>query len=153
VIESLETVGKWMSWCHAGYQEEEAAAWITRASESWSRASAFEFGIFSCVDGTLHGVCGLNCIVWPNRVANLGYWIRQSAQGRGIASAAVKRLAQFGFEELGLTRIEIVTAEDNTGSRRVAERSGALFEAVLRNRLVVAGKPTPGALYSLIPSD
>ena len=150
ILDSVETVGRWLSWCHAGYTLAEAEARIQRDEISREHATAFEFGIFETMSGRLAGVCGINCLVWQNGTANLGYWIRQGYAGRGIASEAVRILARFGFE-LGLSRIEIVAAETNIASRRVAEKSGAVFEAVLRNRLKDGAVPVAGALYALFP--
>ena len=73
------------------------------------------------------------------------------ASARGFAVGAVKLTAAFAFETLGLMRIEIVAAADNAGSRRVAEKAGALFECLARNRLLIHGKPVTAAVYSLIP--
>ncbi len=41
----------------------------------------------------------------------------------------------------------------NSASRRVAEKAGAVFEGVQRNRLLVAGRPRDACMYSLIPGD
>ena len=65
--------------------------------------------------------------------------------------SAVRCLARFGFETLRLTRIEIVAAVDNIASRRVAQKCGAEFECLARNRLIVGGVPVTAAVYSLIP--
>ena len=51
--------------------------------------------------------------------------------GQGIATAAVRLIARFGFEDLGLQRLELLVAADNLASRRVAEKVGARFEGVL----------------------
>jgi len=79
--------------------------------------------------------------------------VRQSQQGRGIATKATQAIATFGFKELELTRLEIVVAEENLASRRVAEKVGARFECIPRNRLVIRGMPTDSAVYSLQPFD
>lgn len=150
VLESVDTVGKWMAWCHAGYSLEDALKTIERNAQNLAEAKAFEFGIFELQTQQFAGACGINNVVWPNGTANLGYWIHPRFAGRGIASLATRSLAQFGFR-LGLSRIEIVAAENNIASRRVAEKSGALFEAILRNRVKVDGVPVAGALYALFP--
>ena len=62
-------------------------------------------------------------------------------------------MARFGFETVGLTRIEIVAASENAPIRRVAEKAGAQFECRARNRLVIHGMPVVAAVYSLVPSD
>ena len=92
----------------------------------------------------------------PNRVhnfANLGYWVRSSRVGQGVATAATRLAAQFGFEELKFTRIEIVAATGNVGSLRVAEKAGARREGVLRNRLMLGGKLHDAVMHSLVPED
>ena len=83
-------------------------------------------------------------------MGNLGYWVRTSAAGRGAATRATRLAARFGFEQLGLHRIEIVAAIDNIGSQRVAEKAGAVREGVLRKRLLIRGKSQDAVLYSLI---
>ena len=52
-----------------------------------------------------------------------------------------------------MSRIEIAAIPSNVASRRVAERAGAKFEAVVRNRLVMHGNAYDAALYSIVPAD
>ena len=40
-------------------------------------------------DGRILGSCGLNRLDRPNGTANLGYWVRASASGQGVATGAV----------------------------------------------------------------
>jgi RimJ/RimL family protein N-acetyltransferase len=62
-------------------------------------------------------------------------------------------LARFGFEDLGLQRIEITAAVGNVASQRVAEKIGAVREGLLRNRFLLQGRSHDAYLYSLIPED
>ena len=70
-----------------------------------------------------------------------------------MAVAAGRLVARFGFEQLGLLRIEVVALPDNHPSRRTAEKIGARFEAIARRRLGVNGQAHDAAVYGLIPSD
>ena len=149
-IESVETVGPWMPWCHAGYTEAESIAWLDTCPEAWENSSAYEFAVFDDANEYIGGG-GLNQINRVHNFANLGYWVRQSRQRKGLAVEAVRLLAKFGFETLGLTRIEIVMGRENIPSRRVAEKAGALFECFARNRLVIRSTPMMAAIYSLVP--
>ena len=153
VRESVDSVGRWMSWCNQAYSINEAVLWVERQTAARHNGTAYEFGVFDADSGDLLGCAGLNCIIIANRIGNLGYWIRSSAAGRGITTKVARRLLEFGFSKVGLMRIEIVVSADNSASRRVAEKLGALFEGVLRNRLVVGGVAVPGALYSCIPGN
>ena len=96
---------------------------------------------------------GINFINRVHQFANLGYWVRTSAAGRGVATRATKLAARFGFAELGLNRIEIVAAVDNIASQRVAERAGAVREGILRHRLSINGVPHNAVLFSLVAGD
>ena len=70
-----------------------------------------------------------------------------------LATAAAVEVARFGLAKLGLCRIEIVAAVGNTASRRVAEKTGAMFEGILRNRIKMGDRNLDAAMYSLIPGD
>lgn len=150
--ESVDTVGRWMPWCHPDYALSEATDWMHHCENNWAAGAEYEFSIFDRA-GTYVGGCGLNTLNRNFNFANLGYWIRQSRQGDGLSVEAVRVLSAFGFDVLKLTRIEIVAAWDNGPSRRVAEKTGATFEGRLRNRLLIRGVPVDAAMYSLIPPD
>jgi RimJ/RimL family protein N-acetyltransferase len=60
-------------------------------------------------------------------------------------------LADFGFKELKLNRIETLVAVDNLASQRVAAKVGAVREGILRNRLLLRGKIHDAVMFSLIP--
>lgn len=151
-VESLDTVGRWMPWCHARYTMDESVAWVESCAERWRSGAEYAFAIFDPA-GRYVGGCGLNGFNGMHNFANLGYWIRQSRQRQGYAVDAVHALSAFGFAALRLTRIEIVVASENAPSRRVAEKAGATFECVARNRLVIRDVPYRAAVYSLIPGE
>jgi RimJ/RimL family protein N-acetyltransferase len=150
--ESVATVGRWMPWCHEGYREEDSVAWVNRSRLAWANGEEFSFAVFDRA-GRYVGGAGINQIHPEHNWANLGYWVRESRQGEGLAVEATVAVARFAFESLGLTRVEIVAAEGNRPSRRVAEKAGATFEGLARNRLVIGGVPVVAAVHSLVPGD
>jgi ribosomal-protein-serine acetyltransferase len=153
IIESMATVGRWMPWCHPEYSIEDAGAFCERSAKAWSTEGDREFGIFDAASGEVLGCVGINQINRVNLLANMGYWVRSSQQRRGIASTAARLVSNFGFSDLGLARIEIVTHPDNVASRRVAEKIGARFECITRNRLQFRNEPRDAAMYSLVKGD
>ena len=153
VRESINEISPWMSWCHAGYTIDESRAFVMSRSEAWAKEEEYGFGVFDAGTGAYFGGIGLNHIVREYLYANLGYWIRTSCTGRGIASTATRLLARFGLEELGLQRIEIVAAVGNAASQRAAEKAGAVREGILRKRLVYHGASRDAVLYSLVAED
>jgi RimJ/RimL family protein N-acetyltransferase len=152
-LESFHEVGKFMPWCHAGYTLEESSNWIKACSESWGNGSAYEFAILDSQNARYLGGCGLNQINRKDKTANLGSWVRTGATGKGIAPASALLLAGFAFSELKFNRVEIVAAVENIKSQRVAEKTGAKREGILRNRILINGIAHDAVAYSLIPSD
>jgi RimJ/RimL family protein N-acetyltransferase len=153
VRESINEVSQWMSWCHAGYTIDESRAFIRSRDEARAKAEEYGFGIFDAQTEAYMGDVGLNHLVREYLYANLGYWVRTSCARRGVASRAARLAARFAFEELGLQRVEIVAAVGNVGSRRAAEKAGAVREGVLRKRIVLRGKTHDAVLYSLVAED
>jgi RimJ/RimL family protein N-acetyltransferase len=128
----------------------EAEEWVR--SRAALRAEGVEYD-FVIVDesGRFLGACGVNQINRVHRFGNLGYWVRTSATGRGVATEAVRQATRFAFAEADLVRLEIVCAVGNTRSQRVAEQAGAMREGVLKNRLILRGQPVDAVMYALLP--
>lgn len=148
-LESVESIHPWMSWCHPGFRLEEAQAWVERQVPAFQSGEQFEFVIVSG-EGTLLGACGLNQIDRANRRANLGYWVRSSAAGKGVATAAVSQLVRWAFRNTDLQRLEVLAATTNLASLRVAEKTGAVREGVLRSRLMLLGKACDAVMFSFV---
>ena len=153
VRESINELAPWLPWCHPDYALEESRGWIETRAEAWARGTEYDFAMIDPAHGRLLGGCGINTLNRANRFANLGYWVRTNRTRRGVATAAARCVAAFGFRELGLIRIEIVAATANTASQRVAEKLGATREGVLRNRILVRDQMHDAVMFSLIPSD
>lgn len=99
------------------------------------------------------GVVGFNWVGAVNRSAGLGYWLAESHQGRGIMSASVRRLTEFGFEKLRLHRISIAAAEHNEKSRAIPERLGFRFEGVMRDAEWLYDRFVDHRLYARLSTD
>jgi len=153
VRESISEVSPWLPWCHQNYSIEESREFIGSRELASQGGEWYSFGIFETDGGRFLGGVGLKFINRVHQMAKLGYWVRTSAAGRGVATAATRMAARFGFEELGLQRIEIVVAVSNVSSQRVAEKAGARREGVLRKRLLINGESLDAVLFSLVPED
>ena len=88
---------------------------------------------FSKETGRLVGSVGLHRTNWTELTTEVGYWIRTSEVGRGYATEGTNALVDWALTELGAIRVELVTLEQNSGSRAVAERCGFRLEGVHRN--------------------
>jgi RimJ/RimL family protein N-acetyltransferase len=153
VIESIPELVPFMPWCHEGYLIEEARAFLANLPAAWEDGTIYAFGVLDAVSGRSLGVISLNRIDRMNLLGNIGYWVRTGATGKGVATRATVLCARFGIEELGLNRIEILASVENVASIRVAEKSGAVREGVLRGRLILHGRAHDAVVFSILRGD
>jgi RimJ/RimL family protein N-acetyltransferase len=153
VRESLTALKPWMSWAHDGYSQQEADDFIRITRARWEEKTLFAFAITSANNGEVLGGCSLSHKHPVYHYCNLGYWVRSSQHGKGIAGRAAKLAARYGFEHAGIIRAEVVIALGNEKSIRVAEKIEAHYEGVLFNRMVVGKSIYDAHMYSLIPQD
>jgi ribosomal-protein-serine acetyltransferase len=149
---SLPELIPWMPWCHPQYSLNESRSWLEIQVPFFQKGGSYEFAIESS-DRQFLGGCGLNQIDTINRCANLGYWVRSSATRCGVATAAVRLLRNWGFQNTDLIRFELVIASDNAASQRVAEKACAFREGVARDRLLLRGAPKDATIYSFIRKE
>lgn len=150
--ESISEVSPWLPWCHQDYSMEESIGWVESRANAWDRNIEYSFVIMRNSDEVFLGGCGINHINRLHNFANLGYWIRSSAAGQGVATRATRLTADFGFRQAGFQRLEILASVDNIASQRVAEKAGALREGMLRRRLNIRGIMQDAILFSMIPT-
>lgn len=148
--ESRTHVGKWMGWMIPGYSQKDAQSWVEYAVATWENATEFQHVIIDTNDQSIVGSCGLNRLNQIDAVCNLGYWVRASRLGKGVARQATLLLREFGFQTLGFNRLEIVVAVGNLPSQRVAESVGAQFEGIQRKRLRVGDVAHDARMYAFI---
>jgi RimJ/RimL family protein N-acetyltransferase len=153
VGESLPDLKPWMAWAHDGYSQTDATTYITMARAQWGEASMFSFAVTEKASGAFLGACSLSHIHPVYFYCNLGYWVRSSQRGRGIAGRAARLAARFAFKELRLARVEVVVAVGNGTSLKVAKKIGAHREGVLRNRIIVRKDIYDAVMFSFIPKD
>ena len=116
------------------------------------RIESGEQQAFAILDGErIAGTVALSNIVrGPFQSANLGYWVAQEVNGRGLATRAVGEVIEFAFGELGLHRLEAGTQVDNVASRRVLEKNGFEAIGIARRYLRIAGEWRDHMLFELL---
>ena len=134
VRESQEALSPWMFWATTDYGPRDARVFIDIAAQGHERS----YAISSRDDGAFHGICSLNRVDEIHRTANLGYWLRSTSTGRGLATRAARRLLLHALGDLALERIEIVISPANTARVGLAQRLD-LAEEGLRQRAIHVG--------------
>lgn len=115
------------------YGETDARAYLLQRFDAIHAGLAAPFAIVEAPGTQLLGSIALNWLDWKNRRGEVGYWLAREARGHGHATRAVRLICEWGFQALGLERIELLAATANPSSQRVAERAGFTREALLRS--------------------
>lgn len=88
-----------------------------------------------------------------DRKTELGYWIAEDYQGRGIVTRAVRALIDHAFAVLNLNRVEIQAAQTNVRSRAIAEKLGFRLEGTLRQSEWADSRYLDHAVYGLLRAE
>lgn len=115
-------------WNGTGSDSREDAVRMLRGRQDWSAGDHASWAIADPGTRALLGSLSLFKIDYDQGTAEIGYWTVPAARGRGTATSAVDAACRWGFEALGLDRIELYHAAENTASARVAEKAGFILE-------------------------
>lgn len=88
-----------------------------------------------------------------NSKAEIGYWLAESFQGKGIITECCKILINKAFYEYGINRVSIKAAEGNLKSRHIPERLGFVKEGIERAGEYLNGEYVDLVVYSMLKSE
>ena len=132
------------------YSIENAREWIER-TRAEAESPPITFAI-SGASSTLLGTIGFDRQTDVYRhSAELGYWLGRPHWGRGVATAAVVAICRYGFEELGLGRINAYVFAPNAASSRVLEKAGFVLEGRRRKAVLKDDELLDELVYGLLP--
>jgi ribosomal-protein-alanine N-acetyltransferase len=134
------------------YPEDRALPFIVESAEKWQEKKGATWAITDLRDGTLLGGIGL-VIVERHKRAELGYWIRRERWGQGTAGESGKAVVAFGFDTLGLSRIEANHYPENPASGAVLRKLGMRHEGHARHAVWRDNVPRDLVRYAILASD
>lgn len=129
---------------------DQAVQAIARIRAAYADGSEARFGIELLETGELIGNCALHHFFEASRRCELGYAIGSRHWGRGYVSEALAALLDYGFDVLGLNRIEADIDPRNGASARVLEKLGFRKEGYMPERWIVHGEPADTVNYGLL---
>ena len=151
VTENRDYLGEWIAWAYAINSVADAEEFIQRGITRYTEDGIPWIGIWQ--DEQLVG----GIIFFPLepriRATKIGYWLTQSATGRGLMTRAIEAVLPFVFEELKINRLGLETELGNQKSKGVAERMGFTFEGVRRQGWLNKEKFVDVAVYSMLAEE
>ena len=149
---SDDEVTKYLTW-ETHQSIENARGFINFTLGRYERDEAGDWGIILKETGKLVGATGFAWYDSKNNRAEIGYVLARPYWGRGIMPEALSRLLKFGFEEMGLNRIECCHFLPNEKSGRVMQKAGMSYEGIARDRAFAKGKYWDVKQYAILRSD
>ena len=142
---------EWLPWVDQMHTIANFAYYI---SETKRRAAEkTDFGYAIIIDKNIAGRIGLHHINQQNKIGEIGYWLADGLQGRGIITKCCTAIINHGFTQLGLNRIEIKCATGNNKSRAVAEKLKFKQEGILKQAERLNGKFIDLYLYAMLKEE
>ena len=113
----------------------------------------FRWAVIEKTSGECIGQIAYFLVDAGNEFAEIEYCIGTAFQGKGYATEACKAVIRYGFEEIGLHKVQICCRTENPGSRRVIEKCGLTYEGTLRDYFKMSEGVFEGRMYYSILKD
>ena len=147
-----EYLGKWLPFVEFTKSVKDSLDYVNSVVTMPEECKEWQFAIFCGND--FAGLAGFKGTDRLNRKSEIGYWLSEEFQGRGIITDSVRALINFGFSELNLNRIQIKCAPENVKSNNIPKRLGFSFEGVERDsEFVHEGVFRDANVWSLVKKD
>jgi RimJ/RimL family protein N-acetyltransferase len=136
------------------YERVHGEQWVDDTRNSWRADLELRWVIVERAGGAMSGPVGaIGLHARDATMREVGFWMAPWARGRGIMTDAVRLACRWGFDELGLGRIEWWANVGNHASRRVAQKVGFTMEGTMRARLLHRGERVDGWCGGLLPGE
>jgi len=142
---------EWLPWVDASRSADDTLAFIRSSREQLAAETGFSAGLWHA--GHFAGVIGMHKIDRMNRKGEIGYWLGEAHQGKGLMTDACRAVVTHALEELELNRVEILCAEGNRKSCAIPRRLSFTEEGVLREAELVDGRYHDLHLFAMLKRD
>ncbi|MGH3647775.1 MAG: GNAT family N-acetyltransferase [Micromonosporaceae bacterium] len=133
------------------YHRSDAEWYLRHIADQWADGAGLLCGLYDDADNYC-GSFGLRLMADP-QIGDVGFLVSPWARGKGYASAAVRALCKWGFDQLDLSRIEWRAHVGNHASKRVAEKAGFVLEGTERAGCPQRGERRDSWVAALLPGD
>lgn len=118
-------LGRWLPFVALTRSEEDSRAFVSAACSDPANP------VYTLRSGDrFAGLVGFKSADPAARTIEIGYWLREEFQHRGVMTAAVEALQRIAFEKLAMQRIEIRCATGNLPSNRIPRRLGMRLDRI-----------------------
>jgi ribosomal-protein-serine acetyltransferase len=144
-------IKKWSAWLKDDRSIENTHAFIKRNQTQFAANEGFAVGIW--FEGEMAGQIEYNYFDWNNRKTEIGFWLGESFQGKGLVTKSCRVMIDYAFNELKLNRVEMQCGAENTKSRKIPEKLGFREEGIIRQSGWIHDHFVDFVIYGMLASD
>lgn len=133
-FDSLEATKEQMAW-FAQLEKSETGIW-------WA--------VCSLDNKTFYGAGGLNNLNNEHKKAEIGFWLLTDFWGQGIMTEAMPIICSYGFNNLGIHRIEGSVDSDNINCKKAMAKLNFQYEGTMMDCEIKSGKFISLDIYAAI---
>jgi RimJ/RimL family protein N-acetyltransferase len=111
---------------------EESVAWVHEQPRRWHAETGAGWAVTE--DELVVGRVGFRNLDLTEGCAEAAYWVLPQSRGRAIAPRVLSTVTRWMFTEVGLHRVSLNHAVENTASCRVAHKAGFAPEGTARQQ-------------------
>jgi RimJ/RimL family protein N-acetyltransferase len=124
---------------------EMAQETVRRFIDSYNDERSYSWVMDANGDDVVAGTIG--AYDYDNNQIEVGFSVVRAWQGRGFATEALKKVLEYLTENEGICRVTAWCASENTGSRKVLEKSGMQLVSIERGGLAVDDRKYDKMIY------
>ncbi|MGD8191196.1 GNAT family N-acetyltransferase [Brevibacillus ginsengisoli] len=137
------------SFVEVSQAEELIRSW----NERFEKQQGFRWAICTSTDNRVMGTCGFHNWSKEHYKAEIGYELAPEFWRQGVMTEVVGQVIAFGFEQLGLNRIEAFIDPGNIASRKLLEKVGLHEEGHLKECFYEKGRFVDAVLFAVVKND
>jgi RimJ/RimL family protein N-acetyltransferase len=128
-----DEIAWWLDQVPQPYGDGDARTYVAMTRRGWKDGTHAAFAVADAESGEVIGSVGLHWLDAEHGVAEVGYWVRREARGRGVATRATRLVSAWAISSCDMKRVQLRADSMNVASQRVAEAAGFRREGVLRS--------------------
>lgn len=151
ITQNYDYLSRWLPWPAHSLTEEDSKKFIKRSLHIYADGTGMDCAIE--YKKVIVGNIGYNNIDHNIGVTEIGYWLGEKYQGKGIVTRSCRYLMNHALSKMGLDKVQISVATENVRSRSICERLGMNLEGIITNRERVKDKVLDHAIYGFHEKD
>jgi ribosomal-protein-serine acetyltransferase len=151
VDQNRDFLRRWLPWVEVTLDVSDEEAFIRLNLDQYARSDGVAMGLW--YHGKLVGSVGFHFWNYGNRSTEIGYWLAEAHNGKGLMTRAVQAMTTYAIRELALNRVIIRCATENHASCALPQRLGFHHEGVQRAEQWLYDRYVDLNVYSMLARD